>query len=99
MTNLYSQTLRWFYLISVTLIFAVAMLVQLPRFKINANVKMLIFVAWAAYGVVPTLHWAIAMGGFDNPMVQVSQIIFNQFGLIVIYSTLMMNVFSCCSPV
>ncbi|XP_077287526.1 progestin and adipoQ receptor family member 3 [Arctopsyche grandis] len=64
------ETLRWFYLISVTLIFAVAMLVQLPRYKINANVKMLIFVAWAAYGVVPTLHWAVAMGGFDNPMVQ-----------------------------
>lgn len=33
---------------------------------------MSIFVAWAAYGVLPTLHWAIVMGGFDNPMVQVS---------------------------
>ena len=48
------------------------MILQIPKLNINSNIKMLVFVAWAAYGVVPTLHWAIELGGFDNQMVRVS---------------------------
>lgn len=45
------------------------MVLQIPKLEVNGNVKLVVFVAWAAYGVLPTLHWGIAMGGMDNPMV------------------------------
>lgn len=48
------------------------MIMQIPKLKISSNVKMIVFVAWAAYGVFPTLHWYLAMGGFENSMVKVS---------------------------
>ena len=46
------------------------MVLQVPRFNVNGNVKLIVFVAWAAYGVLPTLHWSVAMGGMENPMVR-----------------------------
>lgn len=64
-----SQYWQTFYLVTVTLIFMFAMSLQLKRFSIDSNVKTGVFVAWAAYGVVPTLHWTITMGGFSNPVV------------------------------
>lgn len=63
------QELQQFYLISVLAIFVFAMVLQIPRLNVNGNVKLIVFVAWAAYGVLPTLHWSVAMGGMDNPMV------------------------------
>lgn len=65
------QELQSFYLITITLIFVFAMALQLPMFNVNTNVKMIVFVAWAAYGVLPTLHWTYIMGGFKNPLVNV----------------------------
>jgi len=65
------RSLRFFYLITVAFIFGLAMVIQMPRLKLSSNVKMATFVGWAAYGVVPTLHWTIVMGGWANPMVQV----------------------------
>ncbi|CAH2210150.1 jg23486, partial [Pararge aegeria aegeria] len=62
---------KTFYMISVTLIFAVAMVLQIPRLQVPYLVKMCVFIGWAAYGVLPTLHWTYVMGGFDNPMVQI----------------------------
>ncbi|KAL9695820.1 hypothetical protein quinque_015105 [Culex quinquefasciatus] len=62
--------LRNFYIITIGVIFTVAMILQIPRLKVNSNVKMLAFVAWAAYGVVPTLHWYIVMGGAESTMVK-----------------------------
>ncbi|KAL0280919.1 UNVERIFIED_CONTAM: hypothetical protein PYX00_002071 [Menopon gallinae] len=59
-----------FYLSTVLLIFLFAMVLQMPRFNISSNLKLLVFVAWAAYGVVPTFHWTVVMGGMDNPVVQ-----------------------------
>ncbi|XP_019881240.1 progestin and adipoQ receptor family member 3 [Aethina tumida] len=64
-----NQDLQYFYLITVTLIFMFAMILQVPSFNVNMYVKMSVFVAWAAYGVIPTLHWSYLMGGFDNPIV------------------------------
>ncbi|RZC35238.1 progestin and adipoQ receptor family member 3, partial [Asbolus verrucosus] len=64
-----TPTLRYFYTITVTVIFVMAMALHVPSFNVNSNVKMLVFVAWAAYGVVPTFHWAVHMGGLDNPLV------------------------------
>lgn len=58
-----------FYLTTVCAIFIIAMLLQLPRFKVDSHIKMLVFVLWAAYGVVPTLHWTVMMGGLENPIV------------------------------
>jgi predicted membrane channel-forming protein YqfA (hemolysin III family) len=58
-----------FYTLTITFIFAIAMLLHVPSFNVNSNVKMLVFVAWAAYGVVPTVHWAIHMGWFESPLV------------------------------
>lgn len=46
------------------------MVLQWPRLNVSSNLKLLVFVAWAAYGVVPTFHWTIVMGGMDNPVVQ-----------------------------
>ncbi|XP_044742305.1 progestin and adipoQ receptor family member 3 isoform X2 [Chrysoperla carnea] len=60
---------QYFYMISVSLIFIFALSLQVPRFNVSSNVKMLVFVAWAAYGVIPTLHWTFAQGGLKNPMV------------------------------
>lgn len=51
------------------MIFIIAMTLQIPRFNVNSNIKLIVFVAWAAYGVLPTLHWSVAMGGMENPMV------------------------------
>lgn len=47
-----------------------AMFLQWPRLNVSSNIQMLVFVAWAAYGVVPTFHWTIIMGGMDNPVVK-----------------------------
>lgn len=46
------------------------MILQIPKMNVNGNVKLVVFVAWAVYGVLPTLHWCIAMGGMDNPIVK-----------------------------
>lgn len=62
--------LRNFYIITIGVIFTVAMILQIPRLKVNSNIKMIAFVAWAAYGVVPTLHWYIVMGGTESTMVK-----------------------------
>ncbi|XP_025829290.1 progestin and adipoQ receptor family member 3 isoform X2 [Agrilus planipennis] len=64
------QGLRQFYLLTVTLIFILAMSLQIPSFNVDTNIKMATFVSWAAYGVIPTLHWTISMGGLENPMVR-----------------------------
>ncbi|XP_044258560.1 progestin and adipoQ receptor family member 3 [Tribolium madens] len=58
-----------FYIFTVTIIFAIAMLLHVPRFNVGPNVRMMVFVGWAAYGVVPTLHWAMHMGWFEHPLV------------------------------
>lgn len=56
---------------SVTLIFVLAMVLQIPKLNVPYLVKMCVFIGWAAYGVLPTLHWTYTLGGFENPMVQV----------------------------
>ena len=53
-------------------IFITAMAMQIPQLNVTSQIKMFVFVSWAAYGILPTLHWAIAMGGFKNHMVAVS---------------------------
>lgn len=63
------QTLQRFYLVTVLAIFIVAMMLQLPRYQINDNIKLAVFVGWGLYGVLPTLHWTVAMGGTHNPIV------------------------------
>ncbi|CAL7943881.1 unnamed protein product [Xylocopa violacea] len=64
------KELQGFYLITVLVIFIFAMILQIPKLNVNGNVKLVVFVGWAAYGVLPTLHWSIAMGGMDNPIVR-----------------------------
>lgn len=60
---------QMFYLVTVCAIFILAMILQIPKLNVDSNVKLLTFVAWAAYGVVPTFHWTIMMGGLENPIV------------------------------
>jgi hypothetical protein len=50
------------------------MVLQLPKLKIDANTKLIVFLSWALYGVVPTFHWTYSMGGLENPVVQVRYI-------------------------
>ncbi|KAG7213054.1 hypothetical protein KM043_002385 [Ampulex compressa] len=64
------KDLQQFYLITVLAIFIFAMILQIPSLNVNETVKLVVFVAWAAYGVLPTLHWSLAMGGMDNPIVR-----------------------------
>ncbi|XP_050070597.1 progestin and adipoQ receptor family member 3 [Anopheles maculipalpis] len=66
-----NQPLRDFYMITIGVIFAAAMALQIPQLNVHSNMKMLAFVAWAAYGVVPTLHWYFVMGGTESTMVKI----------------------------
>lgn len=52
--------------------FVASMAMQIPRLKIKDNIKITVFVSWAAFGVVPTIHWYFEMGGSENSMVDVS---------------------------
>lgn len=61
--------LQNFYLSTVTFIFVLAMILQIPQLNVDQYVQMFVFVGWAAYGVVPTFHWTVTMGGFENPLV------------------------------
>ncbi|XP_058128121.1 progestin and adipoQ receptor family member 3 [Anopheles coustani] len=65
-----NQPLRYFYMITIGVIFTAAMILQVPRLKVPSHVKMVAFVAWAAYGIVPTLHWYYVMGGSESTMVK-----------------------------
>ncbi|XP_018916066.1 progestin and adipoQ receptor family member 3 isoform X4 [Bemisia tabaci] len=58
-----------FYLTTVFILFLFSLTLQIPSLKVSSNMKMLTFVAWAAYGVVPTVHWTFVMGGWENPIV------------------------------
>jgi hypothetical protein len=50
------------------------LVLQIPKLKIDANTKLIVFLSWALYGVVPTFHWTYTMGGLENPVVKVSLI-------------------------
>lgn len=65
-----SSNLLTFYISTISVIFVIAMILQIPALNIDPNVKLLVFVAWAAYGVVPTIHWTIVHGGLANPIVE-----------------------------
>lgn len=47
------------------------MFLQIPALKVKDHIKMIVFVIWAAYGVIPTCHWYFEMGGSESQMVQV----------------------------
>lgn len=68
------QEWQMFYLVTICLIFAFAMVLQIPKLKIDANTKLIVFLSWALYGVVPTFHWTAIMGGLENTVVQVSHV-------------------------
>ena len=58
---------RDFYLITVAGIFVVAALAQLwPRFASYYWLRLSLFCAWAAYGVVPTAHFVVLNGGLGR---------------------------------
>ena len=59
-------------MITVFFIFVFAMILQIPRLEVDSNTKLIVFILWAVYGIIPTVHWTIVMGGFENPVVQVS---------------------------
>lgn len=61
-----------FYLSTVFFIFVFVMALQVPKLNASDNLKMISFVCWAAYGVIPTCHWVKVMGGWENPIVAVS---------------------------
>ncbi|XP_021922010.1 progestin and adipoQ receptor family member 3 isoform X2 [Zootermopsis nevadensis] len=61
---------QMFYLVTIFVIFAFAMVLQIPKLKVDANTKLIVFLAWALYGVVPTFHWTVIMGGLGNGVVQ-----------------------------
>lgn len=62
---------------TVGAIFVTAMVIQIPYLNVSSQLKIVIFVGWAMFGILPTMHWAIKMGGFHNRMVAVSVSNFN----------------------
>lgn len=70
-SELFFQDLRKFYIIAVAAMFVTAMVIQIPYLNVSSQLKIVIFVGWALFGVLPTMHWAIKMGGFKNNMVSV----------------------------
>lgn len=66
------QELRTIYIVAVGVIFVTAMVIQIPYLNVSSQLKIVIFVGWAMFGILPTTHWAIKMGGFQNKMVSVS---------------------------
>lgn len=62
-----------FYSVTVATIFFAVITIQIV--SSNETLRIGIFVFWAVYGVIPTIHWMFAMGGWDNPIVQVLYII------------------------
>lgn len=72
LTDMSLQVLRNFYIATIVVIFIVSMVMQIPRLKIKDNIKITVFVSWAAFGVIPTIHWYFEMGGSENTMVNVS---------------------------
>lgn len=65
------QVLRNFYIATIVVIFMISMIMQIPRLKVKDNIKITVFVSWAAFGVIPTFHWYFEMGGNENTMVNV----------------------------
>ena len=55
------------------LIFVICLVLQIPKLNVPTYMKTLTFVLWAAFGIIPTVHWAVIMGGFENAMVRVSR--------------------------
>ncbi|GJQ69626.1 hypothetical protein Trydic_g6714 [Trypoxylus dichotomus] len=64
------QKWRMFYMTTVTIIFSGAMMLQLPKFNIASHIKTIVFILWAAYGIIPTIHWTIRSGGVETPVVK-----------------------------
>lgn len=81
--------LRYFYSISVAVIFVIAIVLQVPRLNVSPNIKIVVFVSWAAYGIVPTTHWTVLMGGLHNPIVKVSMCIEISLFVTINYSLLL----------
>lgn len=52
------------------------MAMHIPKLKIQDEVKVTVFLCWAAFGVIPTIHWYFEMGGAENAMVNVSAIFY-----------------------
>jgi predicted membrane channel-forming protein YqfA (hemolysin III family) len=65
------SVLRNFYIATIALMFVISMAMQIPRLKIKDNIKIAVFVSWAAFGVIPTIHWYFEMGGSENSMVDI----------------------------
>lgn len=66
------QALRIIYSVIALSMFALAMVVQIPKLNVSLNAKIAVLFVWAAYGVIPLGHWTVAMGGLENELVRVS---------------------------
>lgn len=73
------QTLRLIYSVIALSMFALAIIVQIPKLNVSPNAKISVLLAWAAYGVLPLGHWTMVMGGLENELVRVSIILHFDF--------------------
>uniref|UniRef100_A0A1A9UXF8 Progestin and adipoQ receptor family member 3 n=1 Tax=Glossina austeni TaxID=7395 RepID=A0A1A9UXF8_GLOAU len=58
------------YSVIVLAMFCLAMAAQIPKLNVSLNAKIAVLFIWAAYGVIPFLHWTIMMGGLENELVR-----------------------------
>ncbi|XP_058982649.1 progestin and adipoQ receptor family member 3 isoform X1 [Musca domestica] len=64
------KNLRIIYSVIALSMFALAMVVQIPKLNVSLNAKIAVLFTWAAYGVIPLGHWTVVMGGLENELVR-----------------------------
>ncbi|XP_047119033.1 progestin and adipoQ receptor family member 3-like [Schistocerca piceifrons] len=62
---------RHFYTATVALMLGVALVAQLPWLGVPLLVRQGVLLAWAGYGMVPTVHLAAMHGGWASPVVKI----------------------------
>lgn len=47
------------------------MIIQIPKFNIKDNVKIAVFVSWAAFGIIPVMHWYLKISDSETSLISV----------------------------
>ncbi|CAO1437908.1 unnamed protein product [Diamesa hyperborea] len=65
------SVLRNFYIGTVVVIFCISMIIQIPKFNIKDNVKIAVFVSWAAFGIIPVMHWYLKISDSETSLISI----------------------------
>ncbi|CAO1423167.1 unnamed protein product [Diamesa serratosioi] len=65
------KVLRNVYIGAVVVIFCISMIIQIPKFNIKDNVKIAVFVSWAAFGIIPIMHWYLKVSENETSLISI----------------------------